>query len=123
MQAVGTYFDRLIALRGLKVKTVSEQANVKPGYVSRLKSQDIKEPAASTLKAVNDAVGGSWDDVGVLLDARATIEQAEALAEACYSRLKKMSDLDRDALRRRLLAATRSLLSDDDQLDQLLRQP
>ena len=52
MEVVGFYFDRLTALRGLKVKFVAERAGVKPGYVSRLISRDIKEPSAAVLKAL-----------------------------------------------------------------------
>lgn len=81
VEAVGVYFDRLIALKGLKVKAVSEQAGVKPGYISRLISRGIKEPGASTLRAINDAVGGSWEHVGVLLQEKATTTQAKLLAE------------------------------------------
>jgi len=52
VEVVGFYFDRLTALRGLKVKFVAERAGVKPGYVSRLISRDIKEPSAAVLKAL-----------------------------------------------------------------------
>lgn len=71
MEAVGIYLDRLAMLRGLKVKAVATQAGVKPGYISRLISHDIKEPSAKILRALTDAVGGNWEDVGALLDARA----------------------------------------------------
>lgn len=56
MQAVGIYFERLAELRGMKVKAVAERAGVKPGYVSRLVSQDIKEPSARKrlLRAIED---------------------------------------------------------------------
>lgn len=122
MEAVGIYLDRMASLRGLKVKAVAEQAGVKAGYISRLISRDIKEPSASILKALTDAVGGSWEDVGALLDPRATPTQAEVLADAWYAQIRRASDAERDALRRRLLAAVDSLLGDQDRLAQELRQ-
>lgn len=112
MEAVGVYFDRLVSLQGLKVGAVAAQAGKKPGYISRLISRDIHDPAASTLKAVNDAVGGSWEDVGALLDPRATKEQAEILADAWYARLMRMQGVNRDALRRRLVEAADALLEE-----------
>lgn len=112
VEAVGIYLDRLAALRGLKVKAVAERAGVKAGYISRLISRDIKEPSASVLRALTDAVEGSWEDVGVLLDPRAKPSQAEALADAWYAQVKRASGAERDALRKRLLAAIDSLLED-----------
>ena len=112
MEAVGVYFDRLVILRGLKVKAVSERAGVKPGYISRLISRDIKDPAASTLKAVNEAVGGNWEDVGALLDPRATVAHAEALADAWYARVMQTTGAERDVLRRRLRAIVDELLDE-----------
>lgn len=123
MEAVGIYFDRLTALRGLKVKAVAARAGVKAGYVSRLISRDVGEPSASILRALTDAVDGSWDDVGALLDPRANRSQAEALADAWYARTSHANGAERDALRRRLLAAVNELLGDEDQLRQELRQP
>lgn len=114
MEAVGVYFDRLANLRGLRVGAVAMQAGKKPGYISRLISRDIEDPAASTLKAVNDAVGGSWEDVGALLDPRATIEQAEALADAWYAQLMRTQGIDQDRLRRRLIDAADALLKEQD---------
>lgn len=115
MEAVGIYFNRLVERQGLKVKTVAEQAGVKPGYISRLASKDIKDPSARLLRAVTDAVGGSWEDVGALLDPRATREQAETLADAWYTQLMQANGAARDALRQRLLAVVDSLLADQDQ--------
>lgn len=123
MEAVGVYIDRLTELRGLKVKAVAEQAGVKPGYVSRIISRDIGEPPASTLWALNEAVAGSWEDVGALLDPKATRLQAEALADAWYAHTTKASAEDREKVRRRLLAAVDELLNDEDQLRRELRQP
>lgn len=114
MEAVGVYFNRLAERRGLKVGAVAEQAGKKAGYISRLISQDIHDPAASTLKAVNDAVGGSWQDVGALLDPRATAEQAEALADAWYEQLMRTRGIDQDMLRRRLIEAADALLKEQD---------
>lgn len=122
MEAVGIYLDRLATLRGLKVKAVAEQAGVKAGYISRLISRDIKEPSASVLKALTDAVGGSWEDVGALLDPRAQTSQAEALADAWYAKIRRVNEIERDALRRRLLAAIDALLEDPDHLLRELRQ-
>jgi transcriptional regulator with XRE-family HTH domain len=122
VEAVGIYLDRLADLQGLKVKAVATQAGVKPGYISRLISRDIKEPSASVLKALTDAVGGSWEDVGALLDARADRAQAEALADAWYARIRQSSGVERDVLRRRLLSAIRPLLENPDQLARFLHQ-
>lgn len=108
--AVGIYLDRVAELRGLKVKAVAARAGVKPGYVSRLISGDIESPSASILRALTEAAGASWEDVGVLLDGRAERVQAEALADAWYARLMGVSESERDALRRRLLAAIDLLL-------------
>lgn len=121
MEAVGVYIDRLTELRGLKVKVVAERAGVKPGYVSRIISRDIEEPPANKLWALNEAVGGSWEDVGVLLDPKATRLQAEALADAWYVRSTGSAE-DREKVRRRLLAAVDELLNDEDRLRQELRQ-
>lgn len=68
MRAVGAYFDCLIDVRGLKMKWVCEQAEVKPGYISRLVSGEIDRSAGHILRAINRIVEGSWDDVGELLD-------------------------------------------------------
>lgn len=122
MEAVGVYIERLTDLRGLKVKAVAERAGVKPGYVSRIVSRDIGEPPASTLWALNEAVAGSWEDVGVLLDPKATRSQAEALADAWYARTTQASPEDREKVRQRLLAAVNELLSDEDRLRQELRR-
>lgn len=122
MEAVGFYFDRLTALRGLKVKFVAEHAGVKPGYVSRLISRDIKEPSAAVLKALCDAVGGSWEDVGALLDAHASRSHAEALAEVWYTKITQGSGADRSALKQRLLLAIDDLLDDPDERQRVLRR-
>lgn len=68
MRAVGAYFDCLIDVRGLKMKWVCEQADVKPGYISRLVSGEIKTSFTHTTRAINRIVQGSWVDVGELLD-------------------------------------------------------
>lgn len=116
MEAVGIYLDRLAMLRGLKVKAVAAQAGVKPGYISRLISRDIESPSASILRALTEAVGGNWEDVGALLDARANRPQAESLADAWYAQMMRTTT-DRDALRRRLVAAIDSLLDHPEDLD------
>lgn len=90
MDVVGVYLDRLIALRGLKVKAVHEQAGVKPGYISRIISRDIKEPSTTIVKALTTATGGSWDDVGTLLTMDATPELATSLADAWYKKITRM---------------------------------
>lgn len=112
MEAVGIYLDRVAMLRGLKVKAVAIQAGVKPGYISRLISRDIEAPSANVLRALTEAAGASWEDVGALLDGRAGRLQAEALADAWYAKLKG-SKADQDPLRQRLLAAIDSLLEED----------
>jgi len=118
--AIGFYIDRLTVLRGMKIGGVATAAGVKPGYVSRLISGDIKEPSARVLKALTDAVGGSWDDIGMLLDEGASQEQAEMLADAWYARTSKAADTtERDLLQRRLLAAIRMILEDDELLRSL----
>jgi transcriptional regulator with XRE-family HTH domain len=122
VEAVGIYLDRLAMLRGLKVKAVATQAGVKPGYISRLISHDIKEPSASVLRALTEAVGGNWEDVGALLDARAGRSQAESLADAWYAQMMRTTN-DRDALRRRLVEAIDDLLDNPGELDRALRQP
>lgn len=114
MEAVGIYFNRLVERQGLKVKTVAEQAKVKPGYISRLVSRDIQDPSARILRALTEAVSGSWEDVGALLDPRATREQAETLADAWYVQLMETNGAERDVLRRRLLSVVDSLLADQD---------
>lgn len=121
MEAVGIYLDRLAMLRGLKVKAVAAQAGVKAGYISRLISRDIKEPSASVLRALTDAVGGNWGDVGALLDSRAGRTHAEALADAWYAQLMRTTN-DRDALRRRLVEAIDSLLDHPEDLDHVIDQ-
>ena len=90
MDIVGVYLDHLIALRGLKVKAVHQQAGVKPGYISRIISRNIQEPSASILRALTKATGGSWDDVGMLLSTNATRDQAELLAEAWHTKITRM---------------------------------
>lgn len=122
MEAVGIYLDRLAMLRGLKVKAVAAQAGVKAGYISRLISRDIKEPSASVLRALTEAVGGNWEDVGALLDARAGRSQAEVLADAWYAQVMRATT-DQDALRQRLIRAIDSLLDRPDELDRALDQP
>lgn len=116
MEAVGIYLDRLAMLRGLKVKAVAKQAGVKPGYISRLISQDIKAPSAGILRALTNAVGGNWEDVGALLDARANRHHAESLADAWYAQMMRTTT-DRDALRRRLVEAIDDLLAHPKELD------
>lgn len=123
VEAVGIYFDRLTTLRGLKVKAVAAQAGVKSGYVSRLISHDIEDPSARLLRALNDAVGGNWDDVGALLDDRAGRAHAESLADAWYSQIMRTATTDHDALRRRLVEAIDSLLENPKALDRVLDQP
>ena len=122
MEAVGIYLDRLLTLQGIKIKVIAERAGVAPGYISRLVSGDIAQPSATILKALTDAVGGSWDDVGALLDERSGRIQAEALADAWYAQLTQTTGVERDLLRRRLLAAMGPLLDDPDQLRRLLGQ-
>ena len=119
MEAVGIYLDRLAMLRGLKVKAVAKQAGVKPGYISRLISQDIKASSAHILRALNDAVGGNWEDVGALLDVRAGRSQAESLADAWYAQMMRTTN-DRDGLRRRLVEAIDGLLEHPKELDREL---
>lgn len=114
MEAVGVYVDRLTELRGLKVKAVAERAGVKPGYVSRIISKDIGEASARVLWLLTEAVEGSWEDIGALLDPSATRDQAEALADAWYARTMRASGVEREALRRRLLSVVDSLLEDQD---------
>lgn len=123
MIAVAIYVDRLTKLRGMKVKAVAERAGVKPGYVSRVISKDVKEPSATILRALVEAVSGSWEDAGVLLDPRADRAQAEALADAWYARTTQVNGTNNDALRQRLLAAVDDLLGSEDQLRRELRQP
>lgn len=87
--AAAIYIDRLIALRDLKVKAVHVQAGVKPGYVSRVISGDIKEPSAVVLHALTMAVEGSWEDVGALLPRAASPgERGRALPalRGCFGR-------------------------------------
>lgn len=120
MEAVGIYLNRLVDLNGLKVGAVCEAAGVKPGYISRLISEEIKEPSAKVLYALNRVVGGNWDHVGELLRDQATPDQANVLAEAWYNRLKKMSGSERDAMRRRLIEAIRPFMDDPDRIDDLL---
>jgi transcriptional regulator with XRE-family HTH domain len=122
VEAVGIYLDRLAMLRGLKVKAVAAQAGVKAGYISRLISRDIKEPSASVLRSLTEAVGGNWEDVGALLDARAGRSQAEVLADAWYAQVMRATN-DQDALRQRLVKAIDSLLDHPDELDRALDQP
>lgn len=122
MEAVGIYLDRLAMLRGLKVKAVAAQAGVKAGYISRLISRDIKEPSASVLRALTEAVGGNWEDVGALLDVRAGRTQAESLADAWYAQMMRTT-ADRDALRKRLVEAIDTLLEHPEELDRALDQP
>jgi transcriptional regulator with XRE-family HTH domain len=122
VEAVGIYLDRLAMLRGLKVKAVATQAGVKPGYISRLISRDIKEPSASVLRALTEAVGGNWADVGALLDSRAGRTQAEALADVWYAQIMRTTS-DRDALRRRLVEAIDGLLDHPEDLDRALDRP
>lgn len=118
VQAVGTYFDHLIELQGLKMKAVMAQAGVQAGYLSRLISGDIKQPAATTLRAITEAVGGSWEDVGVLLSEAATSEHAEVLAEAWFTKVLGASGENREALRARLASAAQELLKNPDLLNQ-----
>lgn len=122
MEAVGIYLDRLAMLRGLKVKAVAKQAGVKPGYISRLISSDIESPSARILRALTDAVGGNWEDVGALLDVRAGRSQAEVLADAWYAQAMRTT-ADRDALRQRLVKAIDSLLDQPGELDRALDRP
>lgn len=116
MEAVGIYLDRLAMLRGLKVKAVAAQAGVKPGYISRLISRDIESPSAGILRALTDAVGGSWEDIGALLDERANRAHAETLADAWYAQMMRSTN-DRDALRKRLVEAIDGLLDHPKELD------
>jgi transcriptional regulator with XRE-family HTH domain len=121
VEAVGIYIDRLTDLRGLKVKAVAERAGVASGYVSRLISHNVGEPSASILWSLNEAVAGSWEDVGALLDPQASRSQAEALADAWYAKTTRVSAEEREKVRRRLLAAVDDLLSDEDRLRQELQ--
>lgn len=120
VEAVGIYFDRLTDLRGLKVKSVAERAGVKPGYVSRLISADVKEPSASVLRALTKAVEGSWEDVGILLDPRANRQHAELLAQAWYERSQGNNEWE--ILRSRLLSSVEDLLNDDEKLRRELQK-
>lgn len=80
MQAIGAYFDELVQLQDLKVKAVTKNAGVASNYISRLLTGDTKEPAGITLRRLNKAVGGSWDDVGRLLDDDSTEATGRAAA-------------------------------------------
>jgi transcriptional regulator with XRE-family HTH domain len=120
VEAVGIYLNKLTDLRGLKVKAVAEKAGVKPGYVSRLISHDVKEPSASVLRALTQAVEGSWEDVGILLDPRADRLLAELLAEIWYKRSQGNNELE--ALRARLLESVDDLLNDEAKLRRELQK-
>jgi transcriptional regulator with XRE-family HTH domain len=90
VQAVGAYFDELVRLRDLKVKAVTKAAEVGPNYISRLLAGDTKEPAAATLRRLTLALGGSWENVGRLLEPAASQLTDEELEEAItlFKRLK-----------------------------------
>lgn len=120
VQAIGTYFDKLVELRGLKIRAVSKHADVGENYISRLRTGEVKEPSAKILQALTEAVGGSWNDIEALLDPNASTAQAEALAEAWYSRFKRMGMAEQNALKRRLIEAIRPLIDDPSRLDDLL---
>lgn len=120
VQAIGTYFDKLIDLQGLKIRSVAKKAKVGENYITRLRNGTTKKPSGEVLRSLTNAIGGSWEHVWILLSPQSSEAMAEALAEACYAEMHHTDAAERQSTKKRLLEVIRPYINDPNQIEDLL---
>lgn len=97
MEAVGSYIETLREVRGLQSQTVVALAGLENStYLWRIEQGKLKNPGASQILAIIEAVGGSFEHVARLMKSdKATRADGKRLAIQWLNESQQQSLTDR----------------------------